>query len=105
MIRKILLAAMIAASAGTIAVPAAAKVIYVEVAPPAMREEAMPASRRGYAWAPGYWGWRGHKHVWVAGSWVRDRPGYRDHSTNWREHNGRWMMERGRWVRSEHQGG
>ena len=107
MIRKTIVALMIAASAGTVAVPATAKVIYVEVAPPAVREEAMPAPRRGHVWAPGHWGWRGHRHVWVSGHWVRARPGYRYYAPSWREHRGRWALERGRWAptRADRQGG
>ena len=71
MIRKILLAAMIGTSAATVALPgiAADRVVYVQVAPPVIRQEVVPAPRRGYAWAPGYWGWRHSKHVWVRGVW------------------------------------
>ena len=77
MIRKILLAAMIGTSAVTVAFPAIARdrIVYVQVAPPVIREEVVPAPRRGYAWAPGYWGWRHSKHVWVRGAWVRDPQG------------------------------
>ena len=40
-------------------------------APPPMRYEAVPAPRRGYVWAPGYWRPQGHRHAWVAGHWVK----------------------------------
>ena len=103
MIRKILLAAMIGTSAATVALPgiAADRVVYVQIAPPVIREEVVPAPRRGYAWAPGYWGWRHSKHVWVRGAWVRDRPGHHYRAATWREGNGRWVMQRGHWARGE----
>ena len=104
MIKKLLLAAMIAASAGTFAVPAVGAGVYVTVAPPAMREEAVPQPRRGHSWTPGHWNWRGNKHVWVSGSWVRDRPGYRYNAPTWKERDGRWALERGRWSRGDRDG-
>ena len=99
MIRKILLAAVVAASLGGVTVPAAAADIYVRREPPPPREEVVPAPRRGYAWAPGYWDWRGKRHVWHAGSWVRERPGHRYRETRWVERDGRWYLSRGRWER------
>ena len=103
MIRKILAAAMIAASLGSIGVatPAAAVTIYVLTAPPPMRVETVPAPRRGYTWSPGYWNWRNERHQWVAGSWVRDRPGYKYHETKWEQHDRGWHMERGNWKRHD----
>ena len=75
MVRKIMLAAMLAGILGSIAVPASA-VIYVRVAPPEPRVEVGPQPRRGYAWSAGHWQWKKHKHVWVAGNWARgDRDG------------------------------
>ena len=35
-----------------------------------------PSARPGYVWSPGYWDWRGHRHVWVNGHWERARHGY-----------------------------
>src|SRR6185436_16489451 len=70
--KKFLVSAMIAAGAlaavGTPLTSAAATSFYAElnVPPPAVRYEAVPAPRRGYIWAPGYWGWNGYRHVWVA---------------------------------------
>ena len=104
MIRKILSAAMIAASLGGIgaATPAAAAIpIIVQIAPPAPRYEVVPAPRHGYVWAPGYWNWRNERHQWVAGAWVRDRPGYRYQETRWEERDGRWHMQRGNWKRHD----
>jgi hypothetical protein len=102
MMKKTLLATLFAASLGATAVPAAATVdIILQVAPPEVRYEAVPAPRRGYTWAPGYWDWRGNRHVWVSGSWVRDRPGYYYRSSRWVERDGRWHMQRGNWARGD----
>lgn len=102
MMKKTLLATLFAASLGAVAVPASAAVdIVLQVAPPEARYEAVPAPRRGYTWAPGYWDWRGNRHVWVSGSWVRDRPGYYYQSSHWVERDGRWHMQRGSWNRGD----
>ena len=82
MIKKVLFISMMAASVGGAAVPAAAA-IYVQVGPPEMRVEAVPAPRHGYVWAPGYWNYRGNQHVWAKGTWVHERPGYAYHSPKW----------------------
>jgi hypothetical protein len=97
--KKILLAGVMAATMSSIAVPAAAAV-YVQVAPPAPRAEVVPEPRRGYSWAPGYWDWRGKRHVWVAGHWVRERRGYAYAEPRWVERDGRWYMERRGWQRA-----
>lgn len=52
--------------------PAPALVQYQ--APPPPRYEAVPRHRRGMAWVPGHWEWRGHRHVWMQGHWVKARP-------------------------------
>ena len=100
MIRRIFLAAAIAASMAGIATPAAA-VVYVQVAPPPPRVEAVPQPRRGYVWAPGHWEWRHKHHVWVGGTWVRARRGYAYSPPEWRERGGRWYMQQGRWARGD----
>ena len=103
MIRKILVAAILAGSIGSIATPASA-VVYVRVAPPEPRVEVLPAPRRGYAWSAGHWEWKNRKHVWVAGSWVRERRGYRYNQPAWAERDGRWYMTRGNWARGDNDG-
>ena len=103
MIRKILLAAMIAASLGTIATEATAAIV-VQVAPPPPREEAIPSPRRGHVWAPGHWEWRKHRHQWVRGTWIRERRGYHYTAPAWMERDGRWHMERGSWRRGDRDG-
>lgn len=77
--------------------PAPALVQYQ--APPPPRHEAAPRPRRGMAWVPGHWEWRGHRHVWMAGYWVKARPGYHYREPRWAEHDGRWAMQRGGWDR------
>lgn len=75
---------------------------YVNVqfgAPPPARYEAAPAPRRGYVWAPGYWQPRGHRHAWVAGHWVRARPGYVYRQPAWNHQGDRWNLAPGRWDR------
>ena len=98
MLKKLLAAGMLAATIGTIPVPAVAQV-YVEVAPPPLRHEVVPSHRRGHVWVPGHWVWRGYRHHWVPGHWVVARRGYRYNSPHWSERNGRWYYESGRWDR------
>ncbi len=105
MLKKILYATMLAAAiSGVPAEQAVARDIVVRVAPPAPRDEAMPAPRRGHTWVPGYWNWRGSRHAWVPGTWVRDRPGYRYRSPAWAERDGRWAFQGGRWSRGDRDG-
>jgi hypothetical protein len=99
MLKKILLATLVAGSLG-VSVPSFSAV-YVEIAPPPPRVEVVPAPRRGYVWVPGYWDWRHGRHVWVSGAWVRERRGYRYAAPRWVERNGRWYMEQGRWARGD----
>jgi hypothetical protein len=93
MIRKIIVAAMLAASFGSIAIPAGAEII-VRIAPPELRMEVAPAPRPGSLWVDGHWDWRNNRHQWVAGNWIRERPGYRYNQPNWAERDGHWYMTR-----------
>jgi len=87
-------------AAGAAATTAKADVdIYVDVAPPSPRVEVIPAPRRGYVWAPGYWAWRGHRHVWHDGQWVRARAGYRWVPDRWERDGDRYHYYRGYWDR------
>ena len=97
---RVLLAAF-ALSAATVALPtAAATVVEIQVAPPAPRVEVVPPPRVGYVWAPGYWRWNGRRHVWINGSWMRERRGWRWQPETWVQGpNGRWHLRRGYWVR------
>jgi len=96
--RKLLLGALATAAIGVMPMPTfAATDIYVDIAPPAPRYEVVPAPRAGYVWAPGYWDWRGHRHVWIKGHWERERTGYYWHPNRWVEDSGRWKLEHGGW--------
>jgi hypothetical protein len=99
--KKLLLAAFIAGSLGTVSVPSFAEVIIVRTAPPAPRHESVPQARRGYTWVAGHWDWNGRRNVWVKGTWVRDRRGYYYNPTAWEQRDGRWVVERGGWHRGE----
>ena len=100
---KLLFAALAVSSIGLVPVPAAAEVsVYLDVAPPAPRYEVVPAPRAGYVWQPGFWEWRGDRHYWRRGYWVRERPGYYWHPSRWEHRDGRWILERGRWDRQRY---
>ncbi|MDB5882713.1 MAG: hypothetical protein JWP43_2591 [Ramlibacter sp.] len=101
MFKKILIASLIATSFASAPVisSAATRAIVITQAPPAPRQEVVPAPRRGYEWAPGYWAWRGGRHAWVAGHWVRERRGSHWVPEQWVERNGHWEMRSGRWER------
>ncbi|CDG82727.1 YXWGXW repeat-containing protein [Janthinobacterium agaricidamnosum] len=71
--------------------------IVINTAPPPPRYEVMPAPRRGYEWAPGYWNWNGHRHVWMAGHWERLHPGQHYARPEWQQTHGGWRFNRGGW--------
>jgi hypothetical protein len=74
--------------------------VEVNVQPPAPRVVVVPAARRGYVWAPGYWRWNGRKHVWVEGHWLRERRGEHWVPAHWEEgRRGYWHFEEGHWER------
>jgi hypothetical protein len=82
--KALLLGLCMAASAITAPTIASAGVaIDIEVAPPPVRVETVPAPRSGYFWSPGYWEWRGREHVWVPGSMMRERHGYHWVPAHW----------------------
>jgi hypothetical protein len=101
MMKKLLLATMLAGSFGTMSVPATSAEIIVRTAPPPMRSEAAPPPRRGHVWVPGYWDWRNNRYTWVRGHWVRERRGYVYNQPTWRERDGRWVYSRGGWGRGD----
>jgi hypothetical protein len=100
MFKKILMAAMVAASFAGVTTVATARSVVITVAPPEVRQEAVPAPRRGYAWAPGHWEWRNSRHQWVSGTWIRERRGYTYEPARWEQDNGHWNMRHGRWNRT-----
>ncbi|MES2206016.1 MAG: YXWGXW repeat-containing protein [Pseudomonadota bacterium] len=71
--------------------------IEIETAPPPVRQEIIPGHKRGYIWAPGYWNWRGNRHVWMAGHWVKERPGRRWIPEHWEQHGRRYHFSPGHW--------
>ena len=76
-----------------------AATVYIQAGPPPVREEVVPGPRRGYVWAPGHYEWRGHRHVWVRGYWVKERRGYAYVPHRWVDDGGRWHQEPGHWGR------
>lgn len=73
--------------------------IDIDVAPPAARVVATPARRPGFVWAPGYYRWDGHRHVWVDGRFIRERRGSHWVPERWNEHHGRYRFVPGHWER------
>ena len=104
--RKSLIVALCASSIGAFALPltASAASIYLSIAPPEARYEAVPEARRGYIWSPGYWNAKGHRHVWQAGHWERNRKGYHFTNPTWVQRDNRWELQRGRWNRGDRDG-
>ena len=99
-IRHAVLGGLFALGAGLASTPASARAfVDIEIAPPPVREEIVPAPRHGYVWAQGYWNWNGHRHVWVAGHWVRARRGYHWIAPHWEQRGPRWHYEPGIWIR------
>jgi YXWGXW repeat-containing protein len=97
--RKALAGMMVAIAALGMPIAGHAKVVVIDVGPPAARVEVVPAPRTGYVWAPGYWRWdRGH-HVWVKGYWVRERHGHHWVPHRWDERGKKWHFEAGHWDR------
>jgi hypothetical protein len=99
MMKKLLIAAALAGSLGTVTAPAVSAVIVVRQAPPAPRVETVPAARRGHVWVPGHWDWRGKRYVWVKGNYVRERRGYMYDQPAWEERDGKWHRTGGNWRR------
>ncbi|NMM36306.1 MAG: hypothetical protein HHJ09_02175 [Glaciimonas sp.] len=75
--------------------------IVIGNAPPPVRYEVVPAPRRGYEWAPGYWNWNGRKHIWARGHWERVRAGQYYQRPEWQQDNDGWRLNRGGWQRGE----
>lgn len=106
-IRKLILGSLAAAALASSALPAAARTnvdLYLNFAPPPVHVEPIPVARPGWVWVPGYWDWRGHRHYWVAGHWVRSRPGYVYYAPRWHERDGGWYLHRGGWRRGDYDG-
>jgi hypothetical protein len=98
---RLAVAALLAVSAAAFAPTAAQAQARVDVvigaAPPAPVYERVPAPRHGYIWSQGHWEWNGHKHFWVPGVWIAERPGYAYTAPVWIEDHGHWVMRPARW--------
>ena len=101
--KKVLVSALFAAGViGAVATPLssmAQAIIYLDVAPPQVRYEAVPAPRDGYVWSGGHWQYNNSQYVWSNGEWQASRPGYVYRQPNWHENNGRWNYQASRWDR------
>ncbi len=100
--QRIVLSMMLAVGTLGVIAPVAAPAavgIDITVAPPAPREEAPPAPRVGFVWAPGYWEWRGQRHVWHRGYWVRERRGMHWVPARWDQDGPRYHFVPGHWER------
>ena len=98
----VLLVSIIGASLAGCVAPAPRRhaVVEVSVRPPAPRVVVVPAARRGYVWAPGYWRWNGRTHIWVDGRWLREHRGEHWVPAHWEEGRaGNWHFEAGHWER------
>jgi|HubBroStandDraft_4_1064222.scaffolds.fasta_scaffold207573_3 hypothetical protein len=73
--------------------------IEIEVAPPAPRVIVAPPPRAGFVWAPGFWAWNGHEHVWREGRWIPERRGFHWVPDRWEERHGHWRYAEGHWER------
>jgi hypothetical protein len=98
-IRTALFCAVVGIAAGVPILASARTYLDVEIAPPAAREEVVPAGRAGYAWAPGYYNYSGHAHVWVGGRYIHSRHGHHWVADRWEQRGDRWHHEAGRWDR------
>jgi hypothetical protein len=101
MLKKILIASLVATAFGSAPMIASAqqRAIVITQPPPPPREERMPEMRRGYEWAPGHWAWRNGRHVWVEGRQMRERRGSHWVADRWVERHGRWELVAGHWER------
>jgi WXXGXW repeat (2 copies) len=96
---------LVAATCATLSTGAIARdVVDIRIGPPPPRVEVVPAARPGWVWAPGYWNWRGNRHVWVNGNWVRARRGYAYTQPTWVHEGDRWRFRRGAWARGDRDG-
>ena len=99
--KKIVVSALFAAGViGAAATPISSSAqVYLQIGPPAVRYEQVPAPREGYVWSNGNWQYDGRQHVWAPGAWEANRPGYRYVQPAWVENNGRWNYQASRWDR------
>lgn len=97
-IRQLMVVTAIAAAA-TPAMARDSVAFSVNIGPPPPHVEYVPAPRPGYVWAPGYWNWNGHRHVWVNGHSIRGRHNQHWVPDRWNHRGNGWRLERGHWGR------
>ncbi len=73
--------------------------VTIQIGPPAPLYEPPPVVSPGSTWAPGYWAWDGHRHVWVRGRPMLQRAGYRWVADSWAQRNGGYYRQPGYWIR------
>lgn len=103
--RKLILGGV--AVAALAALPAAARTnvdFYVNVGPPPVYHEVVPAPRAGFVWVPGYWDWRHGRYHWRAGHWLRHRPGYYYEPARWYPRHGRYYYRPAGWRDADRDG-
>ncbi|MBL8519616.1 MAG: YXWGXW repeat-containing protein [Betaproteobacteria bacterium] len=97
--KKLLLAAATAAALSGMPIAQASPhwSIGINIGPPPLRYEPVPVPRAGYVWVPGYWDWRGQRHVWISGHYLREKRHQHYSPSYWSERGGRWYHAPGRW--------
>ncbi len=102
--KKVVVSALLAVGmVGAVATPLASVAqvdIQLNWGPPTPRYEVIPVPRNGYIGSEGHWQWRGNRHVWIAGNWQAERPGYA-WQPQWVERKGGrgWDYRASRWGR------
>lgn len=67
--------------------------------PPAAEYQVVAPARPGYFWVPAHYEWRGNRHVWVQGYYLRERPGYYYQAPRYVQYGGHWQYNPGVWHR------
>jgi hypothetical protein len=95
-------AAALAAACALLSTPAQAvnASIYVQIAPPPVQYEAVPAPRHQHAWVPGHWSWDQSQYVWVPGHFERVRVGHYYDQPRWVQQGSNWGYVPGGWRRN-----
>jgi len=107
MMKKLVVAGMVAAALGSASFAASARSsveLFVNVPPPAPLVEVVPAPRAGFVWVPGFWEWRHHHHYWVRGHYVRYRPGFVYEPARWVDRGGGWYYTAPGWRAHDRDG-
>lgn len=73
--------------------------VYVDLEPPPVKVEVVPAPRRGYVWVAGYWVWKPsiRQYEWVAGHWQKVRRGHHYVAGHWEKRPRGWIWVEGHW--------